>query len=129
MTVKNVPQNAKQHVTAGPYSPVIEVKADSIVVISGQAAIAPDGQVVGKTITEQAEYALENCKKQLEYAGCTLEDVFKCNMYMTDLNQWDELNEVYKKFMPQPYPVRTVVGTRLLPGLLVEIEMWAGKVK
>ncbi|MSC22397.1 MULTISPECIES: RidA family protein [Bacillota] len=129
MSVKKVPNGAQQHVTAGPYSPVLEIDADSIVVISGQAAIAPDGSVVGTTVKEQTRYTLENCRRQLEYAGCSLADVFKCNVYMTDLNHWNELNEVYMEMMPDPRPVRTAIGARLLPGLLVEIEMWAGKKK
>ena len=123
--VKAVPAGAAQHVTAGPYSPVLEVNPDRIVVISGQAAIDPDGHIIGDTIEEQARYTLENCRKQLETAGCSLADVFKVNVYLTDLAEWGRFNVVYREIMPEPRPVRTAVGTKLLDGLLVEVEMWA----
>ena len=122
---KAVPAGAAQHVTAGPYSPVLEVNPNRIVVISGQAAIDPDGHIIGDTIEEQARYTLDNCRKQLETAGCTLADVFKANVYLTDLAEWGRFNVVYREIMPEPRPVRTAVGTKLLEGLLVEIEMWA----
>ncbi len=60
-------------------------------------------------------------------AGCTFDNVFKVNVYLTDLSIWDRFNVVYRSMMPEPRPVRTAVGTKLLPGLLVEIEMWAAK--
>lgn len=124
---KSVPEGAAQHVTAGPYSPVLEINPNRIVVISGQAAIDPDGNIVGDAIEEQSRYTLENCRKQLETAGCSLADVFKVNVYLTDLAEWGRFNVVYKEIMPEPRPVRTAVGTKLLDGLLVEVEMWATK--
>ncbi|HLE55638.1 MAG TPA: RidA family protein [Rhodothermia bacterium] len=122
---KAVPAGAAQHVTAGPYSPVLEINPNRIVIISGQAAIDPVGSIIGNTIEEQTRYTLENCRKQLETAGCTLADVFKVNVYLTDLAEWGRFNVVYREIMPEPRPVRTAVGVNLLPGLLVEIEMWA----
>ena len=124
---KRIPENSTQHKTAGPYSPVLEIECSKLVVISGQASIDPDGNIVGDTIKMQAEYTLNNCFAQLKAAGCTIENVFKVNVYMTDLDMWGEFNNVYKSMMPSPMPVRTAVGTKLLPGLLVEIEMWAAK--
>lgn len=122
---KRQPADASQHVTAGPYSPVLEVAGKRIVVISGQAAIDPTGAVVGGTLEEQTEYTIDNCRRQLETAGCGLHDVFKVTVYLTDLARWSDFNEVYARRMPEPRPVRTAVQVGLLPGLLVEIEMWA----
>ena len=124
-TAKSLPAGASQHTTAGPYSPVLIVQPGEIVVISGQAAIDPDGNVTGKTIDEQATLTLENCRQQLATAGCTFDDVFKVNVYLTDLDNWPRFNEVYARAMPEPRPVRTAIGTQLLDGLLVEVEMWA----
>ncbi|MCL2852846.1 MAG: RidA family protein [Defluviitaleaceae bacterium] len=126
-SAKAVPEGAKQHSTAGPYSPVLEVRCDKLVVISGQVAVNPDGEIVGKTIEEQTRATIENCKTQLAYADCTLDDVFKANIYLTDLAQWGAMNSVYVEMMPKPLPVRTAVQAALLPGFLVEIEMWAAK--
>lgn len=124
---KKVPEGASQHVTAGPYSPVLEIECSKVVVISGQVAVNKQGEAVGTNIAEQTRYTLENCQNQLATAGCTLADVFKVNVFMTDLAMWGEMNEVYKEIMPQPHPVRTAVQVGLLPGYLVEIEMWAAK--
>jgi enamine deaminase RidA (YjgF/YER057c/UK114 family) len=123
--VINVPK-AEQHTTAGPYSPVVEIKNPGrLVVISGQAAIDMVGDVVGSTIEEQTKLTLENCALQLGNAGCSLSDVFKVNVYMTDLEEWPLFNEVYRSIMSTPYPTRAAVQTGLLDGLKVEIEMWA----
>jgi 2-iminobutanoate/2-iminopropanoate deaminase len=122
---KELPDAAAQHSGAGPYSPVLAVHANRLVVISGQAAIAPDGSVTGSTIEAQARATLDNCRRQLAAAGASLHDVFKVNVYLADLGQWDAFNAVYREVMPPPLPVRTAVGARLLPDLLVEVEMWA----
>lgn len=124
---KQAPPNAAQHKTAGPYSPVLEIRCSRLVVISGQAALDMDGNVVGSTIEEQAAATLQNCRRQLESAGCSPADVFKVNVFMKDLADWGRFNAVYQKEFPQPYPVRTAVQAGLLPGLLVEVELWAAK--
>ena len=126
-SAKVVPAGASQHVTAGPYSPVLRVDPRELVVISGQAAIDADGSVVGESVEEQTRATLANCEAQLASAGCTFADVFKVNVYLTDLADWEAFNRVYRDAMPAPRPVRTAVGTALLPGLLVEVEMWAAR--
>jgi 2-iminobutanoate/2-iminopropanoate deaminase len=124
---KQVPAGAVQHVTAGPYSPVIEVRADRLIVVSGQVAVDLNGNVVGLTIEEQTEATLSNCRRQLATAGATLADVFKVNVYLADLAEWHRFNLVYSRLIPPPLPVRTAVQAVLLPGFRVEIEMWAAK--
>jgi reactive intermediate/imine deaminase len=124
---KQLPEGVSQHKTAGPYSPVLVVNPGKLVVISGQAAINPDGDVVGETIEEQTASTMENCRKQLASAGCSLDDVFKVNVYLKDLDDWPRFNEVYKTYLNEPFPVRAAVQTELLLTLLVEIEMWAVK--
>ncbi|MEZ4825519.1 MAG: RidA family protein [Bacteroidia bacterium] len=124
---RQVPEGASQHKTAGPYSPVLVVNPGQLVVISGQAAIDPDGNIIGDTIETQAAYTIENCLKQLQTAGCDARDVFKVNVYLTDLANWPRFNEVYKTYFPDPKPVRTAVQAGLLYTLLVEIELWAVK--
>lgn len=124
---KSLPTGATQHATAGPYSPVLEVRADRLVVISGQVAVNAEGALIGQFIEEQARATLENCRCQLATAGCSFDDVFKVNVYLTDLSMWARFNVVYASVMPDPKPVRTAIGSALLPGFLVEIEMWAAK--
>ncbi len=124
---KAVPAGASQHKTAGPYSPVLTVSPGQLVVISGQAAIDNEGNVIGDTIEEQTRVTLDNCRTQLQTAGVDLKDVFKVNVYLTDLDNWPRFNEIYQTYFPKPLPVRTAVQTPLLMTLLVEIEMWAVK--
>src|SRR5215208_1549866 len=125
--LKKRPPGAEQHVTAGPYSPVLEVDARRLVVVSGQVAVASNGSIVGRDIREQTIAALENCQRQLAAAGCDFADVFKVNAYLSDLRDWGAFNEVYARVFPPPLPVRTTVQAVLLPGFLVEIELWAAK--
>lgn len=127
--LKRRPKGARQHITAGPYSPVLEVDARHLVVISGQVAVDLEGHVIGTTIEDQTLATLRNCAGHLATAGCSLSDVFKVNIYLTDLGDWARFNAIYEELMPEPLPVRTAVQAILLPGYLVEIEMWAVKVK
>tara|TARA_A100001011_G_scaffold108998_1_gene115606 strand:+ start:856 stop:1731 length:876 start_codon:yes stop_codon:yes gene_type:complete len=124
---KSVPSGANQHITAGPYSPVLTVNGAQLVVISGQAAIEKSGQIIGNNVEEQTELTLRNCQKQLLSAGASFNDVFKVNVYLKDIQHWERFNSVYVKYFTAPKPVRTAVETGLIEGLLVEIEMWAIK--
>jgi 2-iminobutanoate/2-iminopropanoate deaminase len=127
--LKSRPRNARQHVTAGPYSPVLEVDAHRLVVLSGQVAVDLEGKVTGTTIEEQTAATLRTCADHLAAAGCTLADVFKVNIYLSDLSDWTRFNTVYEELMEEPLPARTAIQAVLLPGFLVEIEMWAVKAK
>lgn len=125
---KQIPQS-DQHVTAGPYSPVVKIPAGSeLIVISGQVAIEADGTVVGDTVEDQARKTLENCQAQLAAAGATLEDVFKVNVFLHDIEEWGRFNTVYVDMMPKPFPARTAVQATLpQDSFRVEIEMWAAR--
>jgi 2-iminobutanoate/2-iminopropanoate deaminase len=101
------------------------VNPGTIVVISGQAALDKKGAVVGETIEEQTRITLQNCFAQLQAAGCGPADVFKANVFMSDLSEWERMNQVYVELMPEPRPVRTTVGVNLLMSFKIEIEMWA----
>ena len=122
-----VPAGARQHKTAGPYSPVMEIDARRLVVVSGQVAVNDEGEVVGSTIEEQTKYTLDNCRRQLASAGVDFGHVFKVNVYLSELGEWQRFNEIYEGAMTKPYPTRTTVQAVLLPGFRVEIEMWAAK--
>jgi reactive intermediate/imine deaminase len=120
-----LPENASQHATAGPYSPVLKINPGQLVVISGQAALDQAGETIGDTIEDQARVTLENCRTQLESAGSSLKEVFKVNVYLKDIGHWPHFNEVYREYFTKPLPVRAVVQAGLLYDFLVEIEMWA----
>ena len=110
----------------GPYSQAVEV--ENLIFLTGQGSIDPKtGKVVGEDITAQTEQTLTNAKNVLEAAGSSLGKVVKVNIYLSNLNDWQKLNDAYKKFFKPPYPARTTVGCSLLPGLKVEIDIIAEK--
>ncbi len=112
---------------AGPYSPVLQLNPGQIIVISGQAAINQNGEIVGDTIEEQSKLTLDNCGKQLKSAGSSLNEVFKVNVYLKNLEHWPRFNTIYKDYFTTPMPVRTAIQAGLPDKLLVEIELWAIK--
>jgi 2-iminobutanoate/2-iminopropanoate deaminase len=111
-----------------PYSTVLEIECQKLIVISGQVAEDENDNTLGSNITEQAEYALKNCETQLAKANCTLENVFKVNVYIRNIEDWATFNITYGAFFKgKTKPVRATVQTGLLSDFLVEIEMWAAK--
>lgn len=114
---------SKQAVTGttpgGAYSPGI-VAEGRFVYVSGQAPTR-DGVVVGETAGEQTKIVLENVATVLAAAGVTVADVVKCNVYLADIADFDDMNAVYGQVFPAPLPARTTVGAALR-GILVEID-------
>ncbi len=86
-----------------------------------------EGRAIGETTEEQTRATLGNYAGQPGSADRQLSDVFKVHIYLTDLGNWSRFNVAYERIIPQPFPVRTTVQAVLLPGFLVEIEMWAAK--
>jgi reactive intermediate/imine deaminase len=120
-----LPAEASQHTGAGPYSPVLRVSAGTLVAISGQGPIDPEGRIIGVTLQEQARHTLDNCHRVLAEAGATLHDVFKVTVYLADISEWDAFNQIYKQYFSPPHPVRTTVQAVLIGGIRVEIDMLA----
>ncbi|MDR0568708.1 MAG: RidA family protein [Spirochaetaceae bacterium] len=126
-SAKRIPPGADQPAGDTPYSQVLEIVCSKLVVISGQVAEDEEENILGEDIKTQTRYALENCKRRLASADCTFADVFKTAIYLRNTEDWAAMNEVYTAMMPIPRPVRTAIQTDLLPGYLIEIEMWAAK--
>ncbi|MBR6739242.1 MAG: RidA family protein [Oscillospiraceae bacterium] len=106
----------------GPYSQAIE--ANGFVFISGQLAIDPaTGEFKAGTIEEQTEQALKNLKAIAEAAGCSLSDVVKTTVFLTDMGNFAAMNGVYAKFFTTDCPGRSAVQVAALPkGAIVEVE-------
>lgn len=108
----------KAPIPVGPYSQAIE--KNGFLFLSGQIP-AKSGDI--KTQTKEV---LDNIKVILEEAGYRLEDVVKTTIYLTDLANFSEVNEVYKEFFPQEPPARSTVGVLNLPkGVGIEVEVIA----
>src|SRR4051812_25966845 len=83
--------------TTGAYSAAIE--AHGWVYVSGQGPIDPKtAQVVRGTIEEETKLVLTHIERILQAAGCTLSDVVKSTVHLTDIKEFDRLNAVYKEF-------------------------------
>ena len=109
----------------GPFSQGI-VSGDRVYV-SGQGPIDPaSGDVAGDTPGEQTERTLENVAAVLEAADASLADVVKSTVFLRDMRDYDEVNEVYGREMSPPYPARSAVEVVELPvDIDVEIEVVA----
>jgi 2-iminobutanoate/2-iminopropanoate deaminase len=108
-----------------PYSPV--VVSDDLVLTAGQVGFDREGNLVSEGIEEQTRQVLENLRRCLEAAGCTLGSVLKVTAFLADLADFDTYNEIYRQYFSPPYPARTTVQAGLAPGLRVEIEAMARK--
>lgn len=109
---------------AGPYSQGIAV--DRFVFVAGQRPADPKTGEIAEGIAAQTRQVIENLASVLEAAGSSLEDVVRSTVYLSDIKYFAEMNAVYGKLMPKPYPARTTIGTQLR-GILVEIDVIAIK--
>ncbi|HTX82794.1 MAG TPA: RidA family protein [Streptosporangiaceae bacterium] len=106
---------------AGSYSPGI-VAEGRFVYVSGQGPFR-DGELVGQTAGEQTRVVLENVTAVLADAGASLSDVVRCGVFLADVADFGEMDQVYSGYFPQPLPARTTVGAVLpRPGMRVEID-------
>lgn len=107
----------------GPYSHAVDM--DGVIYLSGQTPILPGGGLA-EGIANQTQQCFDNLFAVLDAAGLTPDDVQKVNVYLTDMKNFPEMNEVYAKQFSKPYPARTTVAVAGLPlGADVEIEMIA----
>lgn len=100
-----------------------------MVFASGQVPIDPaTDQFVPGGIKEQTRQALTNARNILAKAGTDLAHVVKTTVFLSDMDNFAAMNEVYAQFFEQPYPARSAVAVKTLPkGALVEVECIAVK--
>jgi 2-iminobutanoate/2-iminopropanoate deaminase len=98
----------------GPYSQA--VVAGGVVYCSGQIPIDPaTGELVMGSVAAQTRLALNNLKAVLEAAGSGMDQVVKAGVFLKDLSDFNEMNEVYAEFFPQAPPARACVEVSRLP--------------
>jgi 2-iminobutanoate/2-iminopropanoate deaminase len=109
----------------GPYSQA--VKANGMVFASGQIPLDPETvQIVDGDIRAQTERVLANLKAVLEAAGTSPDRVVKTTVYLIDMNEFAEMNEVYSAFFAEHHPARSTVQAARLPrDARVEIDVIA----
>ena len=105
-----------------PYSQAI--KAGGLLFVSGQVALQPGAsEPVSDTIGEQTDQVFANLRAILEAAGSSLDRIVKTTVYLTDLGDFQAMNDVYKQYVGELPPARATIEVSKLPaGSLVEIE-------
>ena len=111
----------------GPYSQA--VMTDSTLYISGQICLDPETNELKNTdIQEETHRCMQNLKAVLQAAGMDFKNVVKTNIFLTDMNSFSAMNEVYGRYFEGDFPARETVQVSALPKLVnVEISMIAVK--
>ncbi|MBN1873551.1 MAG: hypothetical protein JXA33_04915 [Anaerolineae bacterium] len=106
----------------GPYSPAI-VADGPMVYVSGQGPVDPEtGELRLGSFQEQAELVFQNISVLLEAAGTSWANVVRVGVFLADLGNFAEMNEIYRTYLQEPYPARTTVEVGLPPKMLIEVD-------
>ena len=114
--------------STGAYSAGVEI--DGWVYVSGQGPLdSKTAEVIRGSIEEETQLTLSHLEKILRAAGCTLHDVVKSTVHLSDIKDFDRFNAVYKNFFKETaiLPARTTVQSVLWGGIKVEIDAVARK--
>jgi 2-iminobutanoate/2-iminopropanoate deaminase len=105
----------------GAYSDGVVV--GDLLFVSGQAAVDfKTSKFLLGTVEEETALTLKNIQSIIEAAGATMNDVVKCTVHLSDINDFDRYNKVYASFFQGIKPARTTVQSVLAEGLKVEID-------
>jgi 2-iminobutanoate/2-iminopropanoate deaminase len=109
-----------------PFSPFLNSK--DLVFFSGKIELTHEGKLLEGTVSEKTKQVMENIKAELKNAGLKVSDIVFSQVFLTDMNDYQEFNEEYIKHLKKPYPARYVVAVNELPlGASVEISVIASK--
>ena len=112
----------------GPYSQGVTISVNqpvaSLIFVSGQGAIQPEkNEYIPLSVAEETKIALTNIQHILEEAGSDISKVVKTTVFLSDLNDFQSMNEAYATFFTQNPPARSTIEASKLPkGFKVEIE-------
>src|SRR4030043_1491095 len=111
---KKVIQTERAPEAIGPYSQAIQ--AGNFLFLSGQIPLDPKtGELVKGDIRQQTRQVLENIKGVLESQGLGMEDVVKATIFLKDIGNFNQVNEVYATYFPSSPPSRSTVEVAKLP--------------
>ena len=124
---KTIITTAQAPAPIGPYNQAIQT--GDLLFISGQVCIDPaTGNLKNKDIQEETHQVMHNLKAILHEAGMDFNNVVKTSIFITDMNRFAEVNEVYGKYFDKQFPARETVQVSALPKFVnVEISMIATK--
>ena len=125
--MKRVIHTTEAPAAVGPYSQAIEI--NGMLFISGQIPLNPaTGKLVEGEIKEQTKQVMENIHAILKESGYTFEDVVKSTCLLSDMSNFQSMNEIYAAYYPKNPPARAAFAVKGLPlNSLVEIETIAAK--
>ena len=126
--MKKIINTAKAPAPIGPYSQA--VMANNTLYVSGQIAINPTtGELISGNLTEETKQVMENLKAVLLAAGMNFDNVVKCSIFLSDMNNFSVVNEIYGSYFSENnYPARETVEVSVLPkNVNVEISCIAVK--
>jgi len=111
----------------GPYSQGIQ--AGHLLFVSGQIGLEPSsGRLVDGGVVPETARVLDNLLAVIQAAGFSSRDIVKTTIYVTDLSDFQAINEVYGRYFEEPYPARATVEVTALPkGAAVEIDAIAAR--
>lgn len=111
----------------GPYSNVVE--AGGFLFVSGTLPVDTTNNIsIKDNVSKATELILNNIKKALAKSGSSIDEVVKTTVFLKDIADFNEMNEVYKTFFPVDPPARSCVAVKAIPGdYPVEIEAIAVK--
>ena len=105
----------------GPYS--VALTLDHLLFVSGQGPAYPDtGEIVKGSFEEQAKLTFDNVTVLLEAAGTSWEHVVRVGIFLSDLGNFGQMNEIYKAYLIEPYPARTTVEVGLPANMEIEVD-------
>ena len=107
----------------GTYSQGIRVSGGDTIYISGQIGLEPSTMQMVEGIENQIHRVFQNLTAVAAASGGGLGDIVKLNVYLTDLSNFQKVNEIMVKYFNAPYPARAAIGVSALPrNALVEID-------
>ncbi len=123
---KNIIKTELAPEAVGTYSQGVEYKGTYY--LSGQIGLEPKSMALADGFRPQLDQIMKNIDGLLKSQDLTRENIIKTSIFVTDLANFGEVNEVYIEYFSQPYPARSCVQVPALPkGALVEIEVIAGR--
>jgi 2-iminobutanoate/2-iminopropanoate deaminase len=119
-------QTSKAPEAVGTYSQGVEF--NGVIYFSGQIGLDPESMKLQEGFRPQLDQIMKNIDGLLESQNLKREHIIKTSIFLTDLNNFGEVNEVYENYFSKPYPARSCVQVAALPkGSLVEIEVIAAR--
>jgi reactive intermediate/imine deaminase len=121
---KTIIHTALAPAAVGPYSQAVATTGSKTIYLSGQIGLVPGtGELVTESFEAQVKQAFQNMAAVVQAAGAELHQIVKLTLYVTDLSNFSEVNQIMSTVIPEPFPARSTVEVSGLPkGADFEVE-------